>query len=365
MKEHCLQMFLKLERLNKDLIEYISNDDFETFKSTIQEFYDSGIIENPYFDITRDFYRCCKSDITINGTYINNTTKTLLDVFYSKYEEPFIEEQQDNNRELFSSLITHSEFLQKYGYDDYETEKYGYDENIPSTQNINKRRNLIVEYIEEYFKLYEPTNTSNIEQIQQTYIDRIVTLIELRKYTYLTHNFILVDEMEDIFTTLQPLTMKERFEYLDKHLQNIYENTSITKDNLRDYIKFENQKYIRFTNYIQGKYIDRKRFFDFKNKKLPQNILFYIELAFYLCIPSSNEIEKFLNLFGYSIKSELMLLEKRTCGKKTYDITYKDLCKWINAGVSYDLINEMLGYELEIKDTKKPKTNKTSIPFAF
>lgn len=362
MKEHCLQIFWKIEKLNKDLIEYISMDDFDRFKNTIQEFYDGGVMEESYFDIVRDFYRYSKSDITINSTFINDDTKTLLDEFYNK---SFIEQQQDDNRELFASIITHSEFLQKYGYDDYETEKYGYDDNIPSTQNINKRRNLIVEYIEQYFKLYEPTNTSNIEQVQQTYIDRIVTLIELRKYTYLTHNFILVDEMEDIFNTLQPMTIQERFEYLNNHIQNIYENTSITKDNLRDYIKFENQKYIRFTNYLQGKYIDRKRFFDFKNNKLPQNILFYIELAFYLCIPSSNEVEKFLNLFGYSIKSELLLLDSRACGKKTYDITYKDLCKWIDAGVSYDLINEMLGYELEIKDIKRPKTNKTTIPFAF
>lgn len=85
----------------------------------------------------------------------------------------------------------------------------------------------------------------------------------------------------------------------------------------------------------------------------PTNPLFYLELAFYLSIPSSNEIEKFMNHHGYSIKSQMTFFQDICCRNNTYHILYKDFCKWIDAGIDYNLINELFRYQLEVKETRK------------
>ena len=89
-------------------------------------------------------------------------------------------------------------------------------------------------------------------------------------------------------------------------------------------------------------------------QKLPKNLLFYIELAFYLCIPGSKEIEKFLNLHGYSFSSELGVLEGCYILGKC-NVRYKDLRRWIDIGLSYNTINKLMGYEIQIPEVKKKK----------
>ena len=63
-----------------------------------------------------------------------------------------------------------------------------------------------------------------------------------------------------------------------------------------------------------------------------------MQLAFFLGIPLSYEIENFLNFNGQSIKSPF----------KTYrdtNIFDYDICRWNDAGVDFNLINTMLGLQ--------------------
>ena len=276
MIETCLQLLTKIDKLNNTLTDCIYSDDYNKFKDTIQDFINSGITEEPYFDITREVYRYTRANTTINGLFFGDKSESI----YTLFNEDILEQQQKEQQDLFCSLITHQDFQSRFGYDDYEAEKYDDVETTPSMQNIKKRRNLILAYAEAFAKLYDKTNTTDLESTKKIYIERIKKLVELRTYTYLTHNFTLMEEIDDIskFLNSEPkLSISEKLEYIGKQVQNLYKDTTITKDNLRDYIKFENEQYIRFTNYLQGKYIDRKRYFDFKKEKepiLPQNRMF-------------------------------------------------------------------------------------------
>ncbi len=88
---------------------------------------------------------------------------------------------------------------------------------------------------------------------------------------------------------------------------------------------------------------------------LPNIHLFYLELALYLTIPSSDEIEKFMNLHGYSIKSPMTHFQDISCKKNVYHILHRDLCRWIDAGIDYNLLSQMCGFLLEQKEIRKPK----------
>lgn len=92
-------------------------------------------------------------------------------------------------------------------------------------------------------------------------------------------------------------------------------------------------------------------------QKLPKNLLFYIELAFYLCIPGSKEIEKFLNLHGYSFSSELGVLEG-CCVLGKYNVRYKDLRRWIDIRLSYNTINSLMGFKIQISEKEEEEERK-------
>ena len=71
--------------------------------------------------------------------------------------------------------------------------------------------------------------------------------------------------------------------------------------------------------------------------------LFYLELAFFLGIPSSYEIEKLLNYHGCSLRSPYNVFTNIS----GVDIFDYDICRWIDAGIDYNLINTMLGFEFQ------------------
>ena len=96
------------------------------------------------------------------------------------------------------------------------------------------------------------------------------------------------------------------------------------------------------------------------HQKLPKNLLFYIETAFYLCIPGSKEIEKFLNLHGRSFNSDLGILED-SCIFGKYPVRYKDLRRWIDIGLSYKTINELMGFKPQIAEDKNKKKKEENL----
>ncbi len=111
--------------------------------------------------------------------------------------------------------------------------------------------------------------------------------------------------------------------------------------NFRDFFIIKDNRRVTFTSYLTAKGLTGSSWFDYKKstkKKFVKERHFYLQMAFFLGLPTSNEIEKFLNFNGYTIKSPFKLFPNS-------DIYDYDVCRYIDAGIDYNLINVMLGYE--------------------
>ena len=72
------------------------------------------------------------------------------------------------------------------------------------------------------------------------------------------------------------------------------------------------------------------------------------------------EIEKFLNLHGRSFNSDLGVLED-SCIFGKYPVRYKDLRRWIDIGLSYKTINELMGFKPQIAEDKNKKKKEENL----
>lgn len=357
----------KIDELNKSAYDCFYANNMEAFDSTIDNFYASGITDEENFEQVRHAYRLDFVPFTINKTYVGfQADKDLGDYEIRRYIGEVAPEAslipQIHKEIYFPHIISVQDFIAQYGYDEYEMETY--EDGGPSTRDVNKRRRLMADYIIIFSDLYsnqfdknlysdiKDINNDDLTNTTKNFIKKILKLIQLREKCYLTYNFTLFEEALPLNEELKKMSLSEKYQTLFSPIKKLYKDDSIVGTDLESYIKFERDYNIRFSNYLQGKYIDRKRYFDFKNGKFSKDPLFYLELAFYLCFPGSNEIEKLLNAFGFSIKSQFLEFDQRVIGGKDYHILYKDLCKWIDAGIDYNLINEILGFELE-QNTKK------------
>lgn len=186
------------------------------------------------------------------------------------------------------------------------------------------------------------------------YINRITELAAARNKFYATYNFtsLPLNGMKIIDNEkLRNMDTSQKIKYLTTAFDNIYDLAkNKNRFNHTDFFSFNGYKKILVSNYLQGKGIDRKNWKHYTKGSLPAKFDFYLQLAFYLTIPSSDEIEKFMNLHGYSIKSPMLLFCDILGGNH---ILYRDLCRWIDAGIDYNLINDMCGLLLEKPEIRK------------
>lgn len=337
------QLYTQIEGLNTEVYQSILKGDYEAFERVLEGFITSGIMEQDEFTTARKAYRYSAMPFTLNGIYIGTEDNSN-----------FLEQVTERMYGTISD-IKQRDIYPIYAY---LTEQ----EKIERKENklFEKRLAALDEYVELYKNLYKETsNTSifkevplidDVEQHQKTYIDKIIDLATARSKFGLTFGFTCSDIDNE---ELAKKDIPEKIGYLTHKFSNVFKDTS---NSIEDYFSFStDDTNILISNYIQGKGIDRKNWKNYKKGIFPNIPLFYLELAFYLSIPSSDEIEKFLNLHGYSIKSPMTHFHDIYCGKKVYHILHRDLCRWIDAGIDYNLINEMCGMQLEIKEKRKPK----------
>lgn len=229
-----------------------------------------------------------------------------------------------------------------------------------------KRIDALGEYKKLYKNLYKDPSpqmvfsaplVDNYEKHKMVYINRITELATARSRFYTTFDFtcLPVNGMKIIDNEyLRELGISEKMKYLTEVFDNLYNpNKNKNRFTIDDCFSFNGFQKVLASNYLQGKWIDRKNWKHYTKGTLPKIPEFYLQLAFYLTIPSSAEIEKFMNLHGYSIKSPMTHFHD--VGGK-YHILHRDLCRLIDAGIDYNLLNEICGYDLEIKEKRKPKS---------
>lgn len=344
-----MQLYNELESLNTSVYDALLHEDYEEFQSIIEDFTASGIMEQKEFAAAREAYRYSFMPFTLDGIWISADKRNPLDsAITNVYGIPIHELRMRNTLPLYAFL---TENQQNYLKDDSlaflridELEKYK--ELYKELYRDNRRKNILAVPL-----------VDDAAKHQMTYIERITKLAAVRSKFYLSYDFsCLSPNKSDLINNekLNKMSVPEKMKYLTQKFTNLSNIISAKKDvEIADYFSFNGYKKILASNYLQGKRIDRKNWKHYTKGILPKLPLFYLELAFYLSIPSSGEIEKFMNLHGYSIKSPMMLFQDISCGGNVYHILFKDLCRWIDAGIDYNLINEMCGFQLQVKERRK------------
>lgn len=346
------QLYEELESLNTSVYDSLLNEDFEELQHTIDEFTDSGIMEQDEFAAARKAYRYSSMPFTLDGIWISVDSRNPLDRLVMDVAGPSIQEIHEwDVMPVYAYMVGHAE-PQEMKHND--------------SKIASSRCRALQHYKDLYKDLYKdpsPKGTWSIplvadaEKHKMVYINRITELAAARSKSYATYDFtsLPLNGMKIIDSEkLRNMDASQKIKYLTATFDNIYDPAkNKNRFNHTDCFSFDGYEKILVSNYLQGKGIDRKNWKRYTKGTLPDKFDFYLQLAFYLTIPSSDEIEKFMNLHGYSIKSPMLLFCDILGGNH---ILYRDLCRWIDAGIDYNLINEMCGLKLEIKEVRKKKS---------
>lgn len=352
-----MQILGKIEELNTNVYDCILKGDINAFNKVIEEFEDSGIMEQENFEMTRKIYRFTNPIFSIYGfSYIPGSSKKI-----DKYIEwatgyPIDAIMTLNHEQHFYAMINNYNQPREYDDDGNYIRKV-------NKKTIEQRQQQLIDYIEKLDHLYDSTPQSGSlhlvlddKKFRKPFIDKIYELSKMKKKLTIIFNFELVGKKN-------PLTKKDydrmselqKLNFFTNQMDNLYQNTQNEKDvlNKKDVLTYSvtkknEAKYIPvMTSYLRAKNIAHTAWKHYYGKqKLPSNIWFYIEMAMYLGIPSGEEIEKFLNFHGYTITSEMCVLPKWKIMNKFY-VKGKDMMRWLNAGIDYDIINAMFGWGLE------------------
>lgn len=339
------QIYDYLKDLNKQVYDFIVEEDISGLESLLGDVEASGITTLSNYDRVVNAYRYSEAPLFIDGMTFPASVNEMLNPFIIKatqgYDIDTITKHQESK--FFAFMI---------GLNKKNVE---FDED-----SLSPKQKAFLEYKEELANLYtfdeEIVVGNDLIQDDLSYLkiltDKVVELVELRQQFYIgfdfhtkgvpTIDFNKASEKEK----LDKLTTIIKSMYVDKDGKEIEPMSFLTIDDKKVYN-------IILNNYMRGKYLHHLNWKNYHNKQqLPKNILFYIELAFYLSIPGSKEIEKFLNLHGYSFMSDIKMLDSASIFGK-YNVRYKDLRRWIDIGLSYNTINKLMGFEIQIGEKRR------------
>lgn len=86
------QLYDELEALNTSVYDCFVSGDFEGFQNTIDEFTDSGIMEQKEFAAAREAYRYSSMPFTFDGIWISVDSRNPLDRLVMDVAGPSIQE---------------------------------------------------------------------------------------------------------------------------------------------------------------------------------------------------------------------------------------------------------------------------------
>lgn len=346
------QLYDELEALNTSVYDSLLNKDFEELQHTIDAFTNSGIMELEEFAAAREAYRYSSMPFTFDGIWISVDSRNPLDRLVMDVAGPSIQEIHERDvMPVYAYMVGHTE-PQEMKHND--------------SKIAGKRCDALQRYKDLYKDLYKDPSSkgtwsiplvSDAEKHKMVYINRIIELAAARSKFYATYDFtsLPLNGMKIIDSEkLRNMDTSEKIKYLTETFDDIYDPAkNKNRFNHSDCFSFDGFEKILASNYLQGKDIDRKNWKRYTKGDLPVKAEFYLQLAFYLTIPSSDEIEKFMNLHGYSIKGNMTRFGGIKDGNITRPVLHRDLCRWIDAGIDYNLINEICGLKLEQKELRK------------
>lgn len=335
------QIYEQLDVLNQQAYDFIVEEDISGLEGILQGFEGSGIMDLPNFEMVKKYYRYSETPFFFGGESFSYKANELLD--------PFIVLATDGyDTKTMKSLQEDEFFAFMVNLDEGE---------VP--QKLTPRESAYISFKEKLEHLYDfdgIVESNDLIEDEIAYLkiltDKVYELVQLRQQFYLGFDF-KVKGLNDF--TFNKLSEKEKLDKLTNIVKSVYVDENGNEIEPMQFLSFDNSKAysINLNNYLRGKYLHHLNWKNYHNKQqLPKNLLFYLEVAFYLCIPSSNEIEKFLNIHGYSFASDIRILENVNVFGK-YKVRYKDLRRWIDIGLSYNVINKLFGFEIQIGEKRK------------
>lgn len=112
------QFYNELETLNTPAYDCFFNGDFEAFQNTINEFTDSGIMEQEEFATAKEAYRYSSMPFTFDGIWISVDSHNPLDRLVMDVAGPSIQEIHERDvMPVYACMVKHTE-LQEINYKD-------------------------------------------------------------------------------------------------------------------------------------------------------------------------------------------------------------------------------------------------------
>ncbi len=342
-----------IDTLNQDVYESIQTNDISALNQTINTFEKYDYISYPNFALIRDARRFTKATILVDGVEVDYIIDEVLQSLPNGYGigglnamgfRSFAETNQFGR--LFPRMVSR--------YDNIDPKEFEEDPLGDLSKRMDgKRTQSLLDYIELLSHLYDfsiPNKNTLIVDDKayfKYFVDRVVELVELRQNNDFIFNIDLLENDKLKISDFRKMSDKDKISYLQQAMMSKYD-VAEDKKQVLTYNRYKiNDRYVLITNYMRGKQLPHTNWKNYKNKQeLPNNIWYYLELAFFLKLPSSKEIEKFLNLHGYSLNSDMCILPKHKILDNKYHVRYRDIKKWIDFGVDYDLINKLFGFEL-------------------
>ena len=211
------QLYDEIETLNTSVFDSLINRDFESFQNTINEFVDSGIMEQDEFATAREAYRYSSMPFTLDGMWISVDSRNPLDKPIMDFSGlPIFELNKRDVQPVYA----------------YLTEQI---ETKPEDSKLaGKRIDALEEYKELYKNLYKAPSpqrafsaplVKDYEKHKMVYINRITELASARSKFYTTFDFtcLPVNGMNIIDNKhLRELDIPEKIKYLTEVFDNLY-----------------------------------------------------------------------------------------------------------------------------------------------
>ncbi len=353
-----VEVYHRIKAYNRELGEFLLEENMEGFEQTIDDFLACGITENPHFEDALTVYRIARphyyiegipSDIVIqalqNKGYFMDIPATFpqyddatimsLAAIAEELKTPSIRRKgkatvpQSELEAHFSELITlFDEFISfnttpSYGnYDKKQLQKDCYYKFIAPMTDHRRAIDCHIDFNKLAIKSFDAESVLYDSIAEEAdFFGRLSAIEKLVAKSY--------DIVYQAESTLQ-----------FKDFYKIDQPYAETKDEKAKYS--ESQLLIGLGYY-------RAAFSDMGRGKYPDYPFAYIALAMFLSIPSTSRIEAFINKFGYSLSDIFTCLHKKEIFGKKYHFYGEHFKKWFNSGIDYYLI-----YQLLSKDWGQP-----------
>ena len=104
------QLYDEIETLNASVFDSLLNEDFEGLQHTIDEFADSGIMEQEEFATAREAYRYSSMPFTFEGIWISVDSRNPLDRLVMDVAGPSIQEIHERDvMPVYACMVEHTE----------------------------------------------------------------------------------------------------------------------------------------------------------------------------------------------------------------------------------------------------------------